>query len=669
MTSTEMIVDHYQSLASQWVVDMPDEQLDRLCHEAETLARPLANQVDASRRIWAMVQINPTPGHCETNAAQIMSQYRLAEAMQLGGVLTPELSLMGYPINDAVIRFPNIVETQLDMLAELAKKTGETALCIGFVEPVVGLSPTAHQPYYNSTAICQYGTIQGVVRKRLLPAYNEYYDPRIFRVPAAEHPLITSWQYGRGLTAVDKWQPVIHGIPIGVQVCYDWWHNSDMLETNPVDCWMAAYPETQVFLNASSSPSRLGKLHTREGVLARLIHRYKKPLLYCNQVGGVDEHIFDGASMAIDSNGDLLARGPAFSPAMVLVPLEETATNGSKRYIAPHPEAMPDNNHLAAYPAYRFDETHGLDCPRAYHALVLGIRDYFKKTGFKRAVLGLSGGLDSSITAAIATEALGADNVLGVLMPSVLTSESSEHDARLLADNLGMPVIELPIGEFESAASQQRQQANKALLPHWGSPASQHFADDNQQAMSRAMLLRLLGNEYGALPLATSDKSELYMGYATVNGDMSGGLAPLGDVVKTKVRALGYWINQHKGERVIPENIMRKPPGAELAIDPVTGKALTAEDALMPYAFADEIIWRIEYKHQWPLDMVNDAFAYEATHSISPKQKQAWLEKFLHRVQRAVFKWWVAPPILIVDGEGGLTHRAYQHPIVSKLIG
>jgi NAD+ synthetase len=651
------IFEHYQRLASQWTVDMSDEQLDDLCQQAGDVERA----ANGSQHIWALAQINPTPGHCDSNGAQLLSQYRLAAAMQLGGVLSPELSLMGYPISDAVIRFPAIVDHQLDLLAELATQTGETALCVGFVEPVAGLPANkAHQPYYNSLAVCQQGTIQGVVRKRLLPAYNEYYDPRIFRVPTDDQPLIAPWQHGRGLPVVENWQPVINGVHVGLHVCYDWWHTDGMVEANPLDGWMAAYPDTQVLLNASASPSRLGKLHTREDVLARLIHRYHKPLLYCNQVGGVDEHVFDGASMAIDGNGDLRARGPAFAPAMMLVSLfEPEADNSSASSIAPHPEAMPDNQHLAAYPADGFDELHRLDCHRTYDALVLGVRDYFKKTGFKRSLLGLSGGLDSSITAAIATEALGADNVLGVLMPSALTSEASEQDARQLASNLAMPVIQLPIDAFERAATQQRQTANTALLTHWGSPASQHFADDNQQAMSRAMLLRLLGNEYQALPLATSDKSELYLGYATVNGDMSGGLAPLGDVVKTKVRALGYWINQHKGHKghkmqeVIPEMIMQKPPGAELAMDPATGKPLTAEDALMPYAFADEVIWRMEYHHQWPLDMVNEPFAYEATHSITPEQKQAWLEKFLHRMQRAVFKWWVAPPILIVDGEGG----------------
>lgn len=655
MTASPNFLNHATTIANQWQIGVSNSQLNQLCNQAKTVT---AKEVGW----WGMAQINPIPGDCEYNANQLMSQYRLAEALGLDGILSPELSLMGYPIGDAVVRFPSMLEKQLTTLAECAKKTTTTALLIGFVEPVPGLadSATAHvnRPYYNSVAVCQHGTIQGVIRKQLLPSYHEYHDPRIFRPPSQNEPPIVPWQHGHGLPEVAHWQPIINGIPVGISVCYDWWHNESFVEDSPIATWLAYYPNTQLLLNASASPSRLGKLARRQQIFQQLTERYQLPLLYANQTGGIDEHLFDGASVAISKTGQTIARGPAFQPALVitnpLLGLGEVHT---------HPEEAQSSPTIITEKA--FGPTHQYDLPRAYQAITTGIGDYFAKTGFQRALLGLSGGLDSSITATLAVDALGAANVLGVLMPSELTSQQSDQDARQLASNLGMPVIKLPIADLTSAASQQRQQANQHLEKTWGQPASQHFADDNQQAMSRAMLLRLLGNEYRALPLATSDKSELYLGYATVNGDMSGALAPLGDVVKTKVKALGEWLNRD-GER-IPAAILTKPPGAELAIDPTTGKTLTAEDALMPYLFADEVIWRIEYRHQWPADMLNEPFAYEATHSLTREQKQAWLAKFVTRMERAVFKWWVAPPILIVDGQGGLTHRDYQHPIVSRL--
>jgi NAD+ synthetase len=203
-----------------------------------------------------------------------------------------------------------------------------------------------------------------------------------------------------------------------------------------------------------------------------------------------------------------------------------------------------------------------------------------------------------------------------------------------------------------------------------GTQGERGVAAENNQAISRATLLRLLGNVYNALPLATSDKSELYMGYATVNGDMSGALAPLGDVVKTRVRALARWINTHPAQTGLPANAIpvrciERPPSAELAKDPDTGLLIEAETALMPYAVADEIIWRIETLHQSPPEMLQTTFYYEQHHRVSKAQKQQWLERFYARMASAVFKWWVAPPILIVDSNGSIAKSDYQHMITA----
>jgi NAD+ synthetase len=259
-------------------------------------------------------------------------------------------------------------------------------------------------------------------------------------------------------------------------------------------------------------------------------------------------------------------------------------------------------------------------------------------------------------------------------MPSGLTPQESRADAQSIAHNLGILLVEVPIGDITEAFGQGLAQIDAQVASQWGKTDPRSNALDNVQAISRATLLRQLGNQFRALPIATSDKSEFYLGYATINGDMSGALAPIGDLPKTKVRALARWLNENRPahvktpNQVLPDRVITKPSGADLKKDPLTGKLVTAEDELMPYEFADEIIWRIEARHQSYQDMLSEPFQYEQTHGLDAATKQEWLNKFFDRMPKAVFKWFEAPPILIMEGNGSIAKSDYHHPIVANRI-
>ena len=306
---------------------------------------------------------------------------------------------------------------------------------------------------------------------------------------------------------------------------------------------------------------------------------------------------------------------------------------------------------------------------RTYKTIVQGIKDYFKKTGFKRAVLGLSGGLDSTVCAVLLADALGKENVFGISMPSKITSSESKSDAEKLANNLGINFTEAPIKDMVETTSNCLTKLFATVENSWDCRYKQSFTMDNIQARSRAMFLWGISNEFAScLPIATSDKSELYMGYATINGDMSGGFAPIADVPKTKLFALARWLNSNREvKNAIPEAIILKKPGAELAIDPKTGKPLIAEDALMPYEFLDEVIWRIENKKEHYYDMLESKFLYETKNEVSKEQKIQWLDKIYRRMATALYKWSILPPSVIVDSRS-INKYDYKQPITSSRI-
>ena len=410
----------------------------------------------------------------------------------------------------------------------------------------------------------------------------------------------------------------------------------------------------EVVINCNSTiskPDKAEKFETPYSQLARLI---STPITYVNQVGAVDGNSFDGGSKLFDKNGQVVVCAKSFEEDFLIIDPFLTSTE-----ITP----QPDNKEKT------FSLDYEPDMERTYQTLIQGIRDYFNKTGLKRAVLGLSGGLDSTVCAVLLADAIGAENVYGISMPSKLTSTESKTDAELLANNLGIHFAEAPIKEMVDSIDNNLQTLFKSVEEKWDCRYKQSYTMDNIQARSRAVILFGISNEFAScIPIATSDKSESYMGYATINGDMSGGFAPIADVTKTKLFALARWLNKNREiKNAIPESIILKRPGAELAIDPKTGKTLCAEDALMPYEFMDEIIWRIENKHETYNQMLNLEFLYEKAHNISKEQKTEWLDKFYKRMSTAIYKWSICPPSILVDSHS-ISKNDYKQPITSSKI-
>jgi NAD+ synthetase len=412
--------------------------------------------------------------------------------------------------------------------------------------------------------------------------------------------------------------------------------------------------DAEVVINCNSTISKPNKVEQFEKPYSQLAKLSSTPLIYVNQVGAVDGNSFDGGSKLFDKNGQVVACAKTFEEDFLVIDPFLTSKNEDQTYDLKEKS---------------FSLDYETDMERTYKTLVQGIRDYFNKTGLQRAVLGLSGGLDSTVCAVLLVDAIGAENVFGVSMPSKLTSQESKTDAEVLANNLGIHFAEVPIKEMVNTTDSCLQNVFKDIEKSWDCRYKQSYTMDNIQARSRAVILFGISNEFGnCISIATSDKSESYMGYATINGDMSGGIAPIADVTKTKLFALARWMNKNReNKNAIPESIILKRPGAELAIDPKTGKTLCAEDALMPYEFMDEIIWRIENKQESYNDMLNSEFIYEKNHNISRAQKIEWLDKFYRRMSTAIYKWSILPPSIIVDSRS-INKFDYNQPITSSKI-
>lgn len=379
------------------------------------------------------------------------------------------------------------------------------------------------------------------------------------------------------------------------------------------------------------------------------------PKIYLNSVGATDYKSFDGGSRVYNSSGKIIAQAKMFEEQLIVFNL-----NKNIGVVSPIIEKNVKTNFSLDYE----DEME-----YTYKTLVQGIKDYFSKCGLKRAVLGLSGGLDSTVSAVLLVDALGKENVLGVSMPSKLTSEESKSDAKALAENLGITFIEKTIRPMFETTNECLQSIFTEIEKTWDCRYKESFTSDNIQARSRAMYLWGIANEFAScIPIATSDKSELYMGYATINGDMSGGFATIADVTKTKLFALARWLNKNREEKnAIPESVILKKPGAELAIDPKTGKTLNAEDALMPYEFLDEIIWRVENKHEAYDELLDSEFIYEKKHSLAKEQKREWLDKFYKRMSFSIYKSSIMPPYVVLD-DNTINKNIYHHPITAGKI-
>ncbi len=610
-----------------------------------------------------LAQINPIAGNIEYNAKKVVKYITHAQNIGLDLVVFPELVLMGYPIEDTIDRHPIIVEENIKWLKEIAKITTSTTAIVGFVEPRKYDHLTGKK-YFNSVAVLQNGKISGIIRKSLLPTYSEFNDYRYIEpspVVGSQKPETLGSFDENSIENCPKTNE-INGLKYGISICEDCWNNKEffndttLYSIDPIEELAQENPD--VFINCSASPTRAKKEQLKHNMLSFISKKYKTPIVYVNQVGAIDNSSFDGSSRVFDKNGKLLARAKSFTEQFLIVNPHQ---NLGKIY----PLTKGLEKTLTEAKIYTLE--YEPDLERTYKTIVQGIRDYFNKTGFKRAVLGLSGGLDSTVCAVLLADAIGAENVFGVSMPSKITSKESKTDAEKLANNLGINFTEAPIKDMVETTNNCLQDLFKTVESKWNCRYKQSFTMDNIQARSRAIFLWGISNEFDrCLPIATSDKSELYMGYATINGDMSGGFAPIADVPKTKLFALARWLNKNRTVKdAIPEAIILKKPGAELAIDPKTGKPLIAEDALMPYEFLDEVIWRIENKKEHYYDMLESEFLYEKSNTVSKEQKIEWLNKFYRRMSTALYKWSILPPSVIVDSRS-INKYDYKQPITSS---
>ena len=507
----------------------------------------------------ALAQINPTVGDLAGNTEKIIHMMGEARALCADLVAFPEMAITGYPAEDLLFK-SSFIQDNIEAMRRVVKASTEIAVVVGFVN--------AESDIYNASAVACNGELAGIYHKMFLPNYGVFDEDRYFK---------------RG-----KICPVytINGVEVGVNICEDIWYPE-----GPIAVQRAS--GAAVIVNINASPYYAGKRCDRERIVATRAADNGICVAYLNAVGGQDDLVFDGGSMIFDQTGELMARGLDFQEDLLVADLDidaivrsrlqetkprqgspnilreigepETVTISEYRPVDRPP--LPPRNHVEPFDSVG----------EVYSALVLGTGDYVRKNGFSKVIIGLSGGIDSSLTAAIAADALGKRNVLGVAMPSRFSSEGSIVDSKVLADCLGIDLWEVPIepahGEFLAT-----------LEPYFRSTAP-NIAEENIQARIRGDLLMAISNKYGWMVLTTGNKSELAMGYATLYGDMAGGFAVIKDVPKTLVYRLALWRNKHGDPAdVIPQAIFEKPPSAELKPDQ------TDQDTLPPYEILDPIL-------------------------------------------------------------------------------
>jgi len=471
-----------------------------------------------------MAQLNATVGDLDGNRALIREYARKAADAKADLLAFPEMTMTGYPPLDLLppreVRPPggdrkpseeDFVRLNKQYVTDLAKEMQSLIAVIGFIDyDDINL--------YNAAAIIESGRVNAIIHKTLLPTYDVFDEQRYF-TPAGSNSPVKIRIHNQELS-------------LGVSICEDIWDEEVGYGLKVADALVDR--GASLIVNINASPFHLGMRETRLRILQGKAKRLSIPLFYVNMVGGQDELVFDGESLAIDAKTQLVAKGKQFEEDLVIVDLE-SGTASPIQLPAPNPQR------------------------EIFEALVLGVRDYFRKTGFRIAYVGLSGGIDSSLVAAIAAEALGGSNVTGVSMPSRYSSEHSKKDARLLAENLGMNFLTIPIEPIFTAYLDQLKDPFRDRPPD--------VAEENLQSRTRGSLLMALSNKFGGLVLATGNKTELALGYATLYGDMSGGLEVIGDVSKTEVYALARYYNASEGRQVIPERCFTKIPSAELKPD------------------------------------------------------------------------------------------------------
>ncbi|MFN6153568.1 NAD+ synthase [Anabaena sp. AL09] len=550
----------------------------------------------------AIAQINPIIGDLLGNAQKIreMSQQAASENVRL--LLTPELSICGYPPRDLLVN-PSFIEAIDNTLQKLAEDLpANLAVLVGTVVKNSQAHISGGKNLFNSTALLENGKIQQFFHKRLLPTYDVFDEKRYFE-PGLEANYF-----------------ILDHLKIGVTICEDLWNDEEFwgkrsYAVNPIAD--LANLGVNLIVNLSASPYTVGKQHLREAMLKHSVVNFQQPIIYTNQVGGNDDLVFDGRSFALNKQGEIVCRAKGFVSDFLTVEFNSNKQDLDFGDISPVDESEDEE---------------------IWNALVLGVKDYVGKCRFSKVLLGLSGGVDSALVAAIATVALGKENVIGVLMPSPYSSEHSISDALTLAANLDIQTQLLPIGELMASFDNS--------LDELFAGTEFGIAEENLQSRIRGNLLMAISNKFGYLLLSTGNKSEVAVGYCTLYGDMNGGLSVIADVPKTRVYSICKWLNSHQQKEVIPENILTKAPSAELKPGQVD------QDSLPPYEILDDILDRLIHQHQ------------SATEIISAGHEPAIVDRVLQLLSRAEFKRrQAAPGLKITDRAFG---TGWRMPIASS---
>ena len=535
----------------------------------------------------ALLQLNPTVGDLAGNYDLIARAARRAPDFDLA--VTSELALTGYPPCDLFLN-EEFVQRCWQALRELASELADfPPVLVGLAEPN---NTGQGRPLFNSAALIRGGKVEETFQKRVFPGSDLFCEGRYFQ--PGEVPRILQ----------------VKGKSLGILIGEPLMDRSDKERRDQLDPIAELRAKgADVIVNLSASPFTAGGQQYREAMLSGLARKWSLPILYVNQVGGNDELIFDGRSCFFDAAGRLSVRGRGFEEDIIVADLDEQEESIATGGLAPEAEI--------------------------WQALVLGTRDYVHKCGFSAVLLGISGGIDSALVAAIAASALGPENVLGVILPSPYTSQRSIDDAQALAANLGMRTVTIPITEI--MGSYERE-----LKEHFlGWPKD--VTEENIQARIRSTLLMALSNKYGSILLATGNKSELSVGYCTIYGDLAGGLAPISDLPKTMVYRIAEWLNSTSGRAIIPPSIINKPPSAELR------PGQTDQDSLPPYPVLDEILKRYIDEHQSRADLFAAGFA------------ETVIDQVTSLVGKAEFKRLQAPPGLkVTDRSFG---RGWRMPV------
>ena len=562
----------------------------------------------------AIAQLNPIIGDLSGNAAKILQAAERAAAAGARLLITPEMSVSGYPPRDLLLR-PAFVTAMAEQVATLAAQLPpDLYSLVGYAQPNPKANQQGEKPLFNSIALLQGGQNQAQFHKQLLPTYDVFDDQRYF----ASAP---------GGSVYD-----IDGVSVGITICEDIWNDEAFWGRRSYGNDPLADLTSQgaeLIINVSGSPYSLGKQRLRENMLAHAATRHGCPIVYVNQVGGNDDLVFDGSSVAVNpGESAVVCRAKPFAADFLVIDYDSEAQR------------------LGSGPVYPLSES---DAAELWGALVLGVRDYVQKCGFSKVLLGLSGGIDSALVAAIAASALGPDNVLGVLMPSPYSSDHSISDAQQLAQNLGIRTETLPIKPL--------MQGYDTTLDSLFSETEFGVAEENLQSRIRGNLLMALSNKFGYLLLSTGNKSEMAVGYCTLYGDMNGGLAVIADVPKTQVYAICRWLNQQVrapleklvplGSEIIPAAIIDKAPSAELKPGQID------QDSLPSYEVLDDILDRLILHHQ-PVAEV-EAAGYE----------RQIIDRIIQLLTRAEFKRrQAAPGLKVTDRAFG---TGWRMPIASRI--